>query len=611
MCQGTSFHGEIMQALKILAIAAAAAAFAANATAQCSNFANSPSGTLIFQADDSVRIVGLPFAFPFNGVNYTSITISSNGWLKLGSSTSTGSDFTDSEATMLNSLNEPRIAVCWDDLTSVSPQPGVFYAADATQASVTWKARSFATATALANCECILTPAGDIYLNYDASCNYATSASTSLVGISKSNNSVLAGTHTFDWTLANPGPLAVVDATGYQVFANLGFDLGATTLHFAPTGVDTYDVTTTTLGTCTPGTYPPLSSATTTSVGTGCPAAVPNGAIYQNFTVNTGLTPQDLANTSIEFVRTGGTYTITPGPGLDPNYTTNGVTAVQGDDTLVTVAGGAMGTFQFGDNQYTQVVACSNGFVWMGSGTSTDLTPTSSELRTLAARIAPMWMDFNFNTAGTFYVENTNPAFVQLTWSGVAEFGQATSLHTFQLTMRSNGNIVFSYGAMNGGVTHVSVVGMSGGSVTVDPLTFDLVTAGVPNALTRLVTGVQPMTYTVNNAPRIGQTFTMTSTIPAGNNGIGAFAIGGTNPALPLDSIFGAGFAPGCTAYTDILETFFVLFPSSQTTFTVSLPLPYDLNLAGLALTSQAAGFSPLNLAGLLTSNGRTFTTGL
>src|SRR5262245_23162458 len=187
---------------KILALSAVTAVFAGHALAQCSTYGNSPPGANVVAADDALRVVLLPFAFPFNGTSYTQLTLCTNGWMKLGTTTNTATDLSDTEALMINSTvnannMNPRIAVCWDDLNATTA--GVFFNATSSQASICWKGvPRFSSTTAFVNCECILTVAGDIYLNYDASCTFNLSTSSSIVGISKSTGTVLAGTHLFD-----------------------------------------------------------------------------------------------------------------------------------------------------------------------------------------------------------------------------------------------------------------------------------------------------------------------------------------------------------------------------------------------------------------------------
>src|SRR5690606_15407862 len=92
----------------LLSMLAATAAFTGATVAQCSNYTLSPGGTVLIAADDAIYNVALPFAFPFNGSVYNSITVSSNGWIKLGPATATSSQTGDTEALMLS--DDPRIA---------------------------------------------------------------------------------------------------------------------------------------------------------------------------------------------------------------------------------------------------------------------------------------------------------------------------------------------------------------------------------------------------------------------------------------------------------------------------------------------------------------------
>lgn len=618
--------------LKTFAIATASVVVAGNALAQCSNYSNTPAGTQVLQADDAIRTVPLPFAFPFNGSTYTQIVISSNGWIKLGTSLSTSSDLGETEALMLNNPivtnnNNPRIAVCWDDLDPDDAGQGVFYAPDAAQVTVSWvNANAFSTATAFANCECVLTITGDIYLKYDVSNNYNTTVTTStntpIVGISKSDGTVAPATHTFDWTLATPGPLSVVDATGYQQFtvpngATPWDLLGGVVLHFAPTGPSTYDVTNTTLSTCAPGTYPPVATASTIT-GAACSYPSSNGSIYEAFTVATGTNPIDLSNSSLLFVRSGDTYILVPGgPVLDPTYTTNGtiLPGVTDDSSFLQTL--VMSSFPFGSTSITQVVVGSNGQINLGNSTANPLSSTPATFHALTqGRIAGCNDDLVPNSTTTpIYIENTASMF-RATWHNVPFFSIGGSI-TMQITLdQATGNIAVAYGTITAAVTTTPpLVGLSGLS-SVDGGASDLVTAGVTNVVGPRTftgpTGFTAMSHTTTLAT-LGNNFTLTTTCTANNFGFGAWLIGGTNPNVPVDAIFGIGQAPGCNIYSDfsVILELLTPFTAGATSFAKTVPVPVDFNLAGLVIHTQAAVFAPANPLNVMTSNGRTQTVGL
>jgi len=74
--------------------------------------------------DDGTQEIGIPFSFPYQGQNWSSVFVNANGNLTFGAG---NTDFTESVAELLS--GPPRIAALWDDL---SPQEGeVFVQADA------------------------------------------------------------------------------------------------------------------------------------------------------------------------------------------------------------------------------------------------------------------------------------------------------------------------------------------------------------------------------------------------------------------------------------------------------------------------------------------------
>jgi hypothetical protein len=88
-------------------------------------------GTLIPLSDDQTVTIPLPFTFQFYGQEFTQVSICSNGWIGLGTNTST--TFTN---TGIPNSNPPNgmIAAFWDDLNPSSTGSGkVYYYSDPSQ----------------------------------------------------------------------------------------------------------------------------------------------------------------------------------------------------------------------------------------------------------------------------------------------------------------------------------------------------------------------------------------------------------------------------------------------------------------------------------------------
>lgn len=75
-------------------------------------------------ADDALWTITLPFAFDFYGNSYTSITVSSNGWVGMG--TGYFSSYFSNQSIPSASNPNNIIAVLWDDLV-ISPSGGIYY----------------------------------------------------------------------------------------------------------------------------------------------------------------------------------------------------------------------------------------------------------------------------------------------------------------------------------------------------------------------------------------------------------------------------------------------------------------------------------------------------
>ena len=83
----------------------------------------SDAGTEILLADDAYREVSLPFAFPFYGVERTSIKISSNGYLTFGGSATSYANVSIPTPNAPNDI----LAPFWDDLNPASGARGRIY----------------------------------------------------------------------------------------------------------------------------------------------------------------------------------------------------------------------------------------------------------------------------------------------------------------------------------------------------------------------------------------------------------------------------------------------------------------------------------------------------
>ena len=573
------------------------------AFAQCLAFHNNPPGTNLLMADDTLRVVSLPFAFPFAGAVYDRVTIDSNGTVRLGdSSLSNPSDFTPTDAELRNDPH-PTIALLWDDWAAqqCASGDGVFFEADTSRASIVFKnLPQKGWGPGLLSGEVVLMPDGTIYLHYEPTCSLQ-SAGQSIAGISRGSG---APSNSFDPV----NSVSVADSTGYHVFnaASKWFELAGWTFMVAPTSPGSYSLAKSFPPACTPPVLVPGVAQGPVAIGVGCPTPIPNGSIYEQFTGNGGARPFDLSNTSLEFVHANGNYTLTQGPGFDFNYHVNGAPlAGVDDDSQHAVSLGAMGAFRFGTMPAsTTVTIGANGYVWLPSG-SPAYTPVAAALHSQGARIAAAWMDLVPNNATSpIYWESHDPSFCRATWVAAPLFGE-TGTNTFQLTLKSNGNIVLSYGACASGQTRAPIVGISGGNGAVNAGAVDLALQGSAQAVTRRVTGLAAMAHTANRI-QLGTTLNLDSTVPDEQSFFGVYVIGLSSPGISLDS-YGM---TGCVQYaTDELSYFPTFFPAGQP-MRLQLPIRYDIAF-GIELYTQGAAWSTLNPFGVIVSNGLHHVVGL
>ncbi|MEQ1634913.1 MAG: hypothetical protein ABL997_21210, partial [Planctomycetota bacterium] len=145
-----------------------------------------------------------------------------------------------------------------------------------------------------------------------------------------------------------------------------------------------------------------------------------------------------------------------------------GTNLALGDDS--TAQGLSLGfAFPFGGIDYSAVCVCSNGYIWLGatSVAGADYTPTDAELRSGAARICPLWGDYNPAAPGSGNVwMKTLPDRAVISWAGVYEYG-TTNVVDFQVTLYPTGHFDIAYGSnpAAGGVLNTAmVIGASPGA---------------------------------------------------------------------------------------------------------------------------------------------------
>lgn len=174
-------------------------------------------GFLLDLGDDDSEEVALNFTFPFQGSNWNSVWVNSNGNLTFGGG---DTDFSESVSEFLNEL--PRIAPLWDDL---SPNQGglVLVEQDATSATISFVGVPEFFATTGNTFAVTLNASGDVSVTYGS-----VAASDGLVGITEGGGAADPG----ETDLSAAGVLPV-NGTTYELFSfSDPFDLDGATLDF-------------------------------------------------------------------------------------------------------------------------------------------------------------------------------------------------------------------------------------------------------------------------------------------------------------------------------------------------------------------------------------------
>ncbi|MBK8101661.1 MAG: hypothetical protein IPK26_31655 [Planctomycetes bacterium] len=261
-----------------------------------------------------------------------------------------------------------------------------------------------------------------------------------------------------------------------------------------------------------------------------------------------------------------------------------------GDDSVVTETPGF--TFNFPGGSTTAFSACTNGFVWLGTNTVTDLSPSMLEFFNSMARVCMIWKDLHAgrnvttNPTSGMYINTdlsggAGNGVTYVTWLEIGEFSVAAagySVNTFQCVFQENGTIDMRWGAMNGIQGNFCITGFSRGGTTtvlaVDPGNRDL---SHETPFTTAAEGTQAgMTLVPSIRPVLGVPtgFTLTHTLanmPA-TAAIAAVLLDFTHVApgtpLPLGN-------PGCLQSILVPNTLDMVFsPIPAPWTTIGLPLP-------------------------------------
>lgn len=175
-------------------------------------------GTPIALGDDDSEEVAIGFTFPFQGTDWSSVWVNSNGNLTFGSG---DTDFSESVAELLS--DQPRIAALWDDL---SPNQGGMVIVDNSDGRFTVTFRDvpefFASTT---NSFAVsLSRRGSVSISYDG-----IASTDSIVGVTQGGG--VADPGATDLSLG--GPFSSFGTT-YEEFSffGSGFDLDGTRLDF-------------------------------------------------------------------------------------------------------------------------------------------------------------------------------------------------------------------------------------------------------------------------------------------------------------------------------------------------------------------------------------------
>jgi len=332
--------------------------------------------------------------------------------------------------------------------------------------------------------------------------------------------------------------------------------------------------------------------ATSANYGTGCIKA--SATWYEQFG------SFDLANSALVMIPNGaGGYTMTTGTPSSFVHTVPGLALT--DDSVGTLT--LPSSFAYPGGSTTSLNICSNGYIWTQTNTLADFSPSTAELFSNPARFCPLWCDTNPDGA-----TNINNVFAEVdvpnnkayvTWVNVPTFTAGGTINMQVEFDLSTGFVKYTYGPVTLPVI-TSIVGWTPGTgfSTADLGSTD-VSASLAGTFSTSSVESLPLTLAASARPILNTTVTYNlSNIPAAALLSGVLVSVASTPALPLPG------APGCSQLIDVNAASVFLVIGSPTGSS-SLFIPNAPAFVGFQLFTQAASLvPPANAFGVITSNG-------
>ena len=550
-------------------------------------------GTKLTLADDStVQGLSLAFSFPFHGANYSSICVCSNGYVWLGATSVPGGDFTPSDADLRNGA--PRLCPLWGDYDPTAPgSGGVYFKSLPDRAVISWAHVYEYGTTNPVSFQVTLFPTGHVDVGYgDNAARGGLQNSTMLIGASEGGGAIanhvsfalrpfLTGADTFSETLVMPGPIA---------YHGLKWNWSPSFPGFAVSEIA-----------ANANELPP--PAEVEAFGVGCPRD--DITLYELFGNGAG-TSVDVGGMEFTFMPNGvGGYTVTrsaPRPRA-PGFSND---LVAGDDTthLVTLPF----TWPHSSGGIDEIVVSANGFLTLGPVNSGSGCCVGSIPALLAgrARIAPLWLDLNPAAGGSvFTTYDAIKGSFYVVWDSVPRYPNIGT-NTFHVAFEPSGifRISITTTSVVNGATQ-TLVGYSDGGGASDPGSTDLSSLAGSLDLGRHIEALT-LAPAPSSKPILGANYVTRVTE---NRGLLVYLlIGNEIPPIDLTPLG----ATGCSAYvgTTALTLINLAFGAPASDF--SIPIPFDLALAGLEFAAQAASDDPVaNALGWRISNANRLLIGL